>query len=323
MPKATRIHEYGGPEVLKFEEIVLGDPGPGEVRVRHTAIGVNYADTYLRRGQWPTTLPTGIGSEAAGIVEAVGAKVSSVRKGDAVVYMFPVPGAYAEQRVLPAAALVRLPKGVSDAQAAAVLLKGLTCWYLLRETYRVKRGDVVLLQAAAGGVGLIASQWARALGAKVIGAVGSAAKAKLAQRFGCHQVLIGLDDLPARVHKLTKGHGVDVVYDGVGKDSFTASLDSLRPRGLMVSYGAASGPTPEFSAMELAKRGSLFFTRAGGGDYLADAKARAKGTRELFALLEARKIRVHIGQRYPLADAVRAHQDLESRKTSGSSLLIP
>lgn len=323
MAKAIRIYEHGGPEVLKWEEFDPGKPGDKDVLVRHTAIGVNFSDVYLRAGLYPRPLPTGVGSEAAGVVEAVGRKVRTLKKGDRVVYSLPMPGAYAELRTLPADALLRIPAGVTDEQAAAVLLKGLTAWYLLRETWRVERGDVVLIPAAAGGVGLIASQWARALGATVIGVVGSAEKVKLAKRNGCKHVLVGYEDLGAKVRKLNRGEGVDVVYDGVGKDSFFASLDSLKPRALMVSFGNASGPVPPFAPMELGKRGSLYLTRAGGGDYVADPDARAKGTRELFALIKRKAIRVHIGQRYPLADAATAQRDLEARRTSGSTVLIP
>jgi NADPH2:quinone reductase len=323
MSKAIRVHQHGGPEQLRWEEIEVGTPGVGEVLVRHTAIGLNFSDVYLRTGLYPRPLPCGVGGEAAGVITAVGKRVKGLRVGDHVVYMFPVPGAYSEQRVMPAAALLKIPKGVSDEQAAAVLLKGLTAWYLLRETYKVKRGDTVLIQAASGGMGLIASQWARALGAKVIGIVGSTEKAALAARHGCHHVLIGFDDLGARVKKLNKGRGVDVVYDGTGKDTLVASLDSLRPRGLMVSYGNASGPVAAFAPAELAKRGSLYFTRAGGGDYLADANARKRGVRELFGLIKKKKLRVHIGQRYPLADAALAQADLEARRTIGSTVLVP
>jgi len=216
-----------------------------------------------------------------------------------------------------------LPSGVSDEQAAAVLLKGLTCWFLLRETYKVKRGDVILIPAAAGGVGLIMSQWARSLGAKVIGVVGSEAKAKLAKRHGCNQVLVGYDEMAARVRKLNRGAGVDVVYDGVGKDTLMASLDSLRARGMMVSFGNASGAAPAISPLELAKRGSLYLTRAGGGDYLAAAGARETGARALFGLIKRRVIKLHVGQRYPLAQAAQAQRDLEARKTTGSTILIP
>jgi NADPH2:quinone reductase len=323
MPNAIRVHQHGGPEALSWEAVEVAAPGAGEVLVRHTAIGVNFSDVYLRTGLYPRPLPSGVGGEAAGVVETVGKKVKGLRAGDRVVYMFPVPGAYSEQRVMPAAALLKVPKGVSDEQAAAVLLKGLTTWYLLRETYRVKRGDTVLIQAASGGVGLIASQWARALGAKVIGVVGSAEKVALAKKHGCHHVIVGFEELGMKVKQLNKGRGVDVVYDGTGKDTLFASLDSLRPRGLMVSFGNSSGLVPAFSPMELAKRGSLYFTRAGGGDYLADAKARQKGVRELFGLMKKKKIRAHIGQRYPLADAGRAQADLEGRRTVGSTILLP
>lgn len=318
-----RIHAHGGPEVLRWEHVEVGTPGAGEVLVRHTAIGLNFSDVYLRNGLYPRPLPSGVGSEAAGVVAAIGKKVKNLKVGDHVVYMYPVPGAYSEQRILPAAALLKVPKGVSDEQAAAVLMKGLTAWYLLRETHRVRRGETVLIQAASGGVGLIASQWARALGARVIGVVGSEAKAALAKRHGCHRVLVGIDELGARVRKLNKGHGADVVYDGTGKDTLFASLDSLRPRGLMVSFGNSSGPVAPFAPLELARRGSLYFTRAGGGDYLADHHARQTGTRELFRLVKQKKIRVHIGQRYPLAEAARAHADLEARRTSGSTVLVP
>ena len=323
MSNAIRVHQHGGPEALRWEAVEVAAPGPGEVLVRHTAIGVNFSDVYLRTGLYPRPLPSGVGGEAAGVIESVGKKVRGLKAGDHVVYMFPVPGAYSELRVMPAAALLKIPRGVSDEQAAAVLLKGLTTWYLLRETYKVKKGDTVLIQAASGGVGLIASQWARALGAKVIGVVGSEEKAALAKKHGCHHVIVGFEDLGARVKQWNKGKGVDVVYDGTGKDTLLASLDSLRPRGLMVSFGNASGVVPPFSPMELARRGSLYFTRAGGGDYLADATARQRGVRELFALMKARKIRVHVGQRYPLAEAARAHADLEARRTVGSTVLVP
>jgi NADPH2:quinone reductase len=323
MAKAIRLSERGGPEVLRWEEVELGTPAAGEALVRHTAIGVNFADVYLRTGLYPQPLPSGIGSEAAGVVEAVGRKVRGVKPGDRVVYSVPFPGAYAEQRLLPADALLKIPSGISDEQAAAVLLKGLTTWFLLRETYKVKRGDVLLIPAAAGGVGLILSQWARSLGAKLIGVVSTEDKARLARRNGCHQVLVGYADLAARVRNLNRGHGVDLVYDGVGKDTLFASLDSLRPRGMMVSFGNASGAAPPFSPLELAKRGSLYFTRTGAADYLSKADARRTGARALFALIRRKAIRVHIGQRYPLAQAAQAQRDLESRRTLGSTVLIP
>jgi NADPH2:quinone reductase len=323
MPNAIRVHRHGGPEVLSWECVDTGTPGTGEVLVRHTAIGVNFSDVYLRTGLYPHALPSGVGREAAGVVEAVGSKVKGLRAGDHVAYMFPVPGAYSELRVLPAAALLKIPKGVSDEQAAAVLLKGLTAWYLLCETHKVRRGETVLIQAASGGVGLILSQWARALGAKVVGVVGSAEKVALAKKHGCQQVIVGIDDLATRVKRLNKGRGVDVVYDGTGKDTLFASLDCLRPRGLMVSFGNSSGVVPPFAPMELVRRGSLYFTRPGGGDYLADAAARKKGVRALFGFMKKNRIRAHIGQRYPLAEAARAHADLEARRTVGSTVLLP
>jgi NADPH:quinone reductase len=323
MAKAIRLNERGGPEVLKWEQVDVGAPGAEEALVRHTAIGVNFSDVYLRTGLYPQPLPSGIGYEAAGVVEAVGRKVRAVKPGDRVVYNFRTPGAYAEQRVLPADALLKIPAGVSDEEAAAVLLKGLTSWFLLRQTCKVKRADVLLIPAAAGGVGLILSQWARALGAKVIGVVGTDDKARLARRSGCNQVLVGYEQLAARTRMLNRGRGVDVVYDGVGKDTLFASLDSLRPRGMMVSFGNASGAAPAFSPLELAKRGSLFFTRAAAGDYLTGPEAQRAGARELFALIRRKAIRVRIGHRYPLAAAAQAQRDLESRRTIGSTVLIP
>jgi len=280
MARAIRLSERGGPEVLKWEEFDVGDPAADEALVRHTAIGVNFSDVYLRTGLYPHPLPSGVGYEAAGVIEAVGRKVRAVKPGDRVVYNFRTPGAYAEQRVLPADALVKIPAGVSDEQAAAVFLKGLTSWFLLRQTCKVKRGDVLLIPAAAGGVGLILSQWARALGARVIGVAGTEDKAKLARRSGCNQVLVGYEQMAARARKLNRGRGVDVVYDGVGKDTLLASLDSLRPCGMMVSFGNASGAAPPFSPLELARRGSLYFTRAGAGDYLTAPEARRAGARE-------------------------------------------
>ncbi|MFI4868881.1 MAG: quinone oxidoreductase family protein [Steroidobacterales bacterium] len=323
MAKAIRLSERGGPEVLKWEDVDVGVPGASDALVRHTAIGVNFADVYLRTGLYPHPLPSGIGSEAAGVIEAVGRRVRGLKPGDRVVYSLPTPGAYAEQRVVRADALLKIPAGVSDEQAAAVLVKGLTAWFLLRETCKVRRGDVLLVPAAAGGVGLIISQWARALGAKVIGVVSTDEKARLARRHGCHQVLVGYDDMAARVRKLNRGRGVDVVYDGVGKDTLLPSLDSLRARGMMVSFGNASGAAPPLSPLELAKRGSLYITRTAAGDYLGQPEARRTGARELFSLIRRRLVRVHIGQRYPLAAAAQAQRDLESRRTVGSTILVP
>ena len=323
MPKAIRLYEHGGADQLRWEEVPVGAPAPGEALIRHTAVGVNYIDVYVRTGLYPRLLPTGMGYEAAGVIAALGKKVRGFKVGDRVGYYLNTPGAYAEQRVLAADELIKLPAGISDEQAAAVLLKGLTAWFLLRQTYRVKRGDVILLPAAAGGVGLILSQWARALGAKVIGVVGSAEKAASAKRYGCSQVLIGYEDLAARVKRFTRGKGVDVVYDGVGRDSFLASLDCLKARGLMVSFGNASGAVAPIAPLELTRRGSLFLTRPTAGDYLTSPKARRQAARELFTLIRRRKIRVVIGQRFPLSEAARAHAALEARRTFGSTVLVP
>ncbi len=321
--KAIRLHEHGGPEVLRWEEVEVGPPGEAEALLRHTAIGVNFVDVYLRTGLYPRPLPCGMGSEASAVIEAVGRKVRGLKPGDRVVYSYPVPGAYAQQRLIPAAALLKIPVGVGDEQAAAALLKGLTSWFLLRQTCKVKRGDVLLIPAAAGGVGLILSQWARALGARVSGVASSDAKAALARRHGCRQVLVGYENMAQRVRELNRGKGVDVVYDGVGKDTLLASLDCLRPRGLMVSFGNASGAAPPFSPLELTRRGSLFFTRTAGGDYLARPEARRAGARELFGWIKRGAIRVHIGQRFALAQASRAQRALEARRTVGSTILVP
>jgi NADPH:quinone reductase-like Zn-dependent oxidoreductase len=322
MSKAIRLNERGGPEVLRWVDVEVGAPGPGDALLRHTAVGVNFADVYQRTGLYPQPLPSGMGLEAAGVVQALGRGVRGLKCGDRVVYSLSSPGAYAEQRVVPADALLRVPAGVSDENAAAILLKGLTSWFLLRQTYKVKRGDVLLVTAAAGGVGLILCQWARALGARVIGVVSSEDKARLARRYGCRQVLVGYHDLPGRVRSSNRNRGVDAVYDGVGRDTLFAALDCLRPRGILISFGNASGPAPAFSPLELAKRGSLYFTRAAARDYLSPEAQRA-GARALFGLVRRRAIRVHVGQRYPLAQAARAHRDLEARRTVGSTVLIP
>jgi NADPH2:quinone reductase len=318
------VHQTGGPEVLRYEEFDPGPPGEGEVLVRHTAIGLNFIDVYDRTGLYPMPIPGGLGREAAGVVVAVGKKVRGWRAGERVAYVHSKPGAYAELRNVPAARLVKLPKGLSDEQAAAAMLKGLTAHYLLRRTYRVQRGDWILVHAAAGGVGLILCQWARALGAKVIGVVGSDAKAALAKKHGCHHVLVTpRDPVLANVRRLTKDVGVSVVYDSVGKDTFMESLDCLRPLGMMVTYGNASGPPPAVSPLELAKRGSLFLTRPSLFAYISKREDLDAAARELFAALKSRKFRLLIGQRYPLADAAQAHRDLEARRTTGSSVLIP
>jgi NADPH:quinone reductase len=324
MAKAIVVRQHGGPEVLQLEDVETGPPGEGEIQLRHTAIGVNFIDVYDRTGLYPTTLPTGLGREAAGIVTALGRRVRGFRVGEKVAYAHPKPGAYAEVRNVPAERAVRLPRGIDDAEAAAVMLKGLTAHYLLRKTYRVQRGDPILVHAAAGGVGLILTQWARRLGARIIGVVGSDAKAQLAKKHGCHDVLVsGRDDIVAGVKQLTKGAGVAVVYDSVGKDTFTESLDCLRPLGMMVTYGNASGPPPVVNPLELSKRGSLFLTRPTLWHYVATRQQLDAAARELFALVKSKKIRVRIGQRYSLADAAEAHRDLEARRTTGSTVLIP
>lgn len=324
MPRVIRLHQYGGPEVLQCEELDVGRPGPGEVQIRHTAIGLNYIDVYDRTGLYPMQLPGVLGREAAGVVAYAGPKVKGLRLGDRVAYVLGSPGAYCQLRNVPAERVVRVPEGVTDEQAAAIMLKGLTAHYLLRRTHRVQRGEWLLVHAAAGGVGLILTQWARALGAKIIGVVGSEAKGELAKKHGCHHVLVSSRDAIAEsVRRLTKGAGVHVVYDSVGKDTFMESLECLRPLGLMVTYGNASGPPPAISPLELAKRGSLFLTRPTLFSYIADRAALQSATRELFAVVKSRKVRVRIGQRYPLAEAAEAHRDLEGRRTTGSTLLVP
>jgi NADPH2:quinone reductase len=324
MPKAIRIYEHGGPEVMRWEDAYAGEPAAGEALVRHTAIGLNFIDVYDRTGLYPTPLPSGLGREAAGVIEALGRKVRGFKVGDRVAYTFPSPGAYAEMRVCPVERLVRIPPGVSDSQAAAIMLKGLTAHYLLRRTYRVRRGDSVLIHAAAGGVGLIACQWARHLGAKVIGVVSSDDKAKLAKRHGCHHVIVtARDDIVSSVKSLTRGVGVAVAYDGVGKDTFFASLDCLRPLGMMVSYGNASGPVPPVEPLELTRRGSLFLTRPTLFHYIATRAALESAARELFGVVRRGIVKVRIGQSYPLRDVTAAHRDLEARRTVGSTILIP
>ena len=323
MPKAIRLYEHGGSDRLKWEEGPVGAPGPGEMLIRQTAIGVNYIDVYVRTGLYPRPLPTGLGYEGAGVITALGRQVRGFKVGERVGYYLNAPGAYAEERLLAADEAIKLPRGISDEQAAAVLLKGLTAWFLLRRTFKVKRGTVILLPAAAGGVGLILSQWARALGARVIGVVGSADKAAIARRHGCAQVLVGYENLAERVRRQTQGKGVEVVYDGVGRDTFLASLDCLKPRGLMVSFGNASGAVPPIAPLELTRRGSLFLTRPTAGDYLEGPGARRKAAQELFRLIKNRKIRVLIGQRFALKEAARAHEALEARRTQGSTVLLP
>jgi NADPH:quinone reductase len=324
MSKAIRLSQYGGPEVLGLETVDPGAPAPDELQIQHTAIGVNYIDVYDRTGLYPMLLPGVLGREAAGKVIALGKKVRGFKAGDRVAYVHSKPGAYSEVRNVPAERVVKVPTGISDEQAAALMLKGLTAHYLLRRTYRVKKGDDLLVHAAAGGVGLLLIQWARSLGARVIGVVGSDAKADLAKKHGCKHVLIsGRDDTVAAVRQITKGAGVNVVYDSVGKDTFMESLDCLRPLGMMVTYGNASGPPPAISPLELSKRGSLFLTRPSLFSYIANKDDLASAARELFAVVKSKKVKVRIGQTYPLAEAAEAHRDLEARRTTGSTVLVP
>jgi NADPH2:quinone reductase len=321
---AIVFHEHGGAEVLKWERQPLTPPARGEVRLRHTAVGVNFIDIYDRSGLYPRPLPEIPGREAAGVVMALGPGVRGLRIGQRVAYVQAASGAYCEQRNIAAARLVKLPSAISDEQAAALMLKGLTAEYLLRRTYRVQPKDYVLIHAAAGGTGSLLSQWARALGARVMGIVGNEAKAAIAKRQGCHRVFIaGRDDIAASVRSYTRGHMADVVYDSVGKDTFMDSLDCLRPRGMMVSFGNASGPAPALAPLELARRGSLFLTRPSLFDYIAKHEELEAAARAMFALVKAGKLRVAIGQRYDLDDAAQAHRDLEMRRTIGASVLIP
>jgi NADPH2:quinone reductase len=321
---AIRLHAVGGPEQMRFEPFDPGAPAADEVQLRHTAIGLNYIDVYDRTGLYPMPLPGGLGREAAGVVVAVGRKVKGFKAGDRVAYVTTQPGSYCERRNVPAERLVKLPKNIADEQAAAIMLKGLTAHYLLRRTYRVKRGDVILVHAAVGGVGVLLCQWAKALGATVIGVVGHERKVAMARRNGCKYVLVmGRDNILEQVRQITRGAGVAVVYDSIGKNTFFESLDCLAPLGTMVTYGNASGPPPAFSPLELSKRGSLFVTRPTLFSYIAKRKDLEAAARELFRMVSSKKVRVHIGQRYPLAQAAEAHRDLEARKTVGATVLLP
>ena len=321
---AIVIHEHGDAEVLKWERQEIGPPARGEVQLRHTAIGVNFIDVYDRSGLYPRPLPQILGREAAGVVVALGRGVRGLKPGQRVAYVHGASGSYAELRNFPADRLVKLPAAISDEQAAAIMLKGLTAEYLLRRTYPVRAGDYVLVHAAAGGVGSLLTQWARRLGARVMGIVGNEDKAAIARRQGCHQVFIaGRDDIVASVRRYTRGQMAHVVYDSVGKDTFIESLDSLRPRGMMVSFGNASGPVPAIAPLELTRRGSLFLTRPSLFDYIAKHAELEAAARALFALVKSGKLRVSIGQRYALQDAAQAHRDLETRRTVGASVLIP
>ena len=324
MPHAIRIHSHGGTEVMQWEQVGLPAPGRGEALIHHTAIGLNFIDVYERGGLYPGTLPMGLGREAAGVVVALGPGTRGLQVGDRVAYASGQAGAYAEERVMPADRLVKIPDGVSDRLAAASMLKGMTAQFLLRRTFRVRKGTVAVVHAAAGGVGLIATQWARRLGATVIGVVGSDAKAEVARQHGCHEVVVlGREDLPTRVRALTKGGGADVVYDSVGADTFFQSLDSLRPLGMMVTFGNASGPVPAFQPLELAKRGSLFLTRPTLFHYIARRADLERSARELFEVIGSGAVRIEIGQTYALRDVADAHRDLEGRRTVGSTVLLP
>ena len=321
---AIRIHEYGGPEVLRYEEIQLDDPGEGQARIRHTAIGLNFIDTYHRTGLYPMELPAGLGSEAAGIIDAIGPGVTAVKPGDRVVYTGLPPDAYSQYRNFPAERLVKIPHGITDEQAAAIMLKGLTAWYLLRRSYPVQEGDPILLYAAAGGVGSLVCQWAKHLGATVIGVVSTDEKAAMARAHGCdHIIMADNPDIPAAVRELTGGQGVAAAYDSIGRDTFVASLDSLRPHGVMVTFGNASGPVDPFAPSELAKRHSLYVTRPVLFDFIATRQDLMAATAELFEVVSTGVVSVDINQRYPLKDAAQAHIDLESRKTTGSTILVP
>ncbi len=324
MSKAIRFHTCGGPEVLQWEEVAVGDPGPGEARVRHGACGVNLIDVYQRTGLYKVTLPSGAGNEGAGIVEAVGAGVTRIKPGDRVAYAGGPPGAYCEARIMPADRLCILPAGLSFEQGAAIMLKGMTVQYLTRRTYRVQPGETVLFHAAAGGVGLIACQWLKALGARVIGTAGTDEKCALAERHGAEPCInYRTENFVERVREITGGAGVPVVYDSVGKDTFLGSLDCLRPLGLMVSFGNASGPVPPFEPAILAQKGSLYVTRPTLATYTAKRADLEETSKELFDIALAGQVTIAIGQRYALKDAAQSHRELEARRTTGSSLLLP
>jgi NADPH2:quinone reductase len=325
MAEAIRFHEIGGPEVLRYEEVEVGEPGPGQVRLRHIAVGLNFADIYFRKGIYPIPLPAGIGVEAAGVVQANGPGVTGISVGDKVTYtgVHNTLGAYSTERLIPAAPLIKLPPGISCETAAAMTMRGLTAAYLLQRIHPFKVGDSILLHAAAGGVGLIVSQWARLLGLTVIGTVSSDEKAAIARAHGCtHTINYSHEDVAKRVRDLTDGAGVSVVFDSVGKSTFMASLDSLRRRGLMVCVGTASGAVPPFDPLLLAMKGSLYLTRPALADYIADPAEKAELAAQVFDHVAAGRIKIEINQRYALPDAAQAHRDLESRKTTGSSVFV-
>jgi len=323
MSKAIRFHKQGGPEMLQLDDVEIPDPGEGQVRIRHTAIGVNFVDIYQRAGLYPMQTPAIAGNEGAGVVEAVGPKVKELKKGDRVAYTG-LPGSYCEERVVPANRMVKIPKGISDEQAASMMLKGMTVHYLIFSTYKVKKGDTVLWHAAAGGVGLIAGQWLKKLGATAIGTVGSDEKAKLAKAHGYkHVINYSTENFVERVKEITKGKKVPVVYDPVGKTTWDGSLDCLAPCGLMVSFGNASGPVPPQNLGILATKGSLYVTRPTLATYIASRADLVKRSNDLFNAVKSKKVKIETTAQYKLADAANAHRDLEGRKTTGSVILLP
>lgn len=325
MPKAIRVHHTGGPEALLWEDVAVGDPGPGEVRIRHTAVGLNFIDVYYRTGLYPPPgLPFTPGLEAAGVVEAVGEGASELKVGDRVAYASLPLGAYSEARLIPADRLVVLPHDIADRQAAAMMLQGMTAQYLLRRTFPVRAGDTILVHAAAGGVGLILCQWAKHLGATVIGTVGNDAKAELARAHGCdHPIVYSREDFLTRVREITDGAGVPVVYDSVGQDTFQRSLDCLRPMGMMVLFGQSSGPVPAFDLGVLAQKGSLYITRPTMMTYTAKREDLMASAAELFEVVRGGFVKIEVNQLYGLKEAAQAHRDLEARKTTGSTVLLP
>ncbi len=325
MTHAIRIHQPGGPEALVWEEVEVGAPGPGEVRLAQSAVGLNYIDVYHRTGLYPVpALPTAIGMEAAATVEAVGDGVAELAPGDRVAYASGPVGAYAEARLMPAGRVVKLPDEISDQQAAAMMLQGMTTRYLIRRTYRVAAGETVLFHAAAGGVGLIACQWLKHLGATVIGTVGSEEKAALARAHGCdHTINYRSENFSERVRELTDGAGVPVVYDSVGKDTFEGSLGCLAPMGMMVSFGNASGPVPAFEPSILSAKGSLFLTRPSLIHYTAKREDLVASAEDLFEVVGSGAVKIEVNQTYPLAETAQAHRDLEARKTTGSTIMLP
>ena len=324
MTKAIRIHEQGGAELMRWEDVEVGAPGEGEARVRHTAVGLNYIDVYQRSGVYKLPMPLVLGMEGAGVVEEVGAGVDDLKPGQRIAYAGMPPGSYSEERLIPAHRLVALPDSIDDQQGAAMMLQGMTAHYLIRRTYRVQDGDTILVHAAAGGVGLILCQWAKHLGATVIGTVGTDEKAELARANGCaHAIVYSRENVAERVREITGGEGVPVAYDSVGQATFEGSIDSLKPLGMMVSFGNASGPLAPIDSGILAVKGSLFFTRPSLMTYTASRQDLLASAGELFDVVTGGHVKIAVNQTYPLKDAAQAHQDLEARKTTGSTVLLP